>query len=532
MAKNTDENTPTTDKEDEPAQDYGQYEDDVIERPFRRRNTISLNRQRAPEPGLSRWAEELSPYEEPFPKHDAHGRVVVASLAEILQTVAQWYVRKNNKYYDVDVPGEVLSRDDVERVIIQRLKVSFPGNKIPQDVVRQILQKLIRDIFVSPRESIPIWSGIRKSIPGNPNKLIFSPHMTATINTWRVPSYRQLGEDSADWGPFEAFLETMFPREEERDMLVNWLAWCLQNEGEKPGWAPFLYSSTKGSGKSTLASICAKLFGVENSSTENNVSKLVSRFNAPVLENKFVICEELQIPPGSDKANAVKTFITERHTMTEHKGHDVQLVEQVCAFMFTTNHIPLWLERGDRRFYVVEIDHDGHRFGPRGDAFAALVAETLEYLEDPRNLAMLYNALMRYRLPKDFSALSLDVQGSSTHVMKTIQSASWDLNVELFEDELNRMELVAIPASALTSLPEALGNPKANVIKHWLLNLNWSRHKVKWGGADYARVIFLRPGYQISGGTLYGPEGWSHTPGGSSAFAEYRRQGLLSEQET
>ena len=532
MAKNTDENTPTTDKEDEPAQDYGQYEDDVIERPFRRRNTISLNRQRAPEPGLSRWAEELGPYEEPFPKYDAHGRVVVASLAEILQTVAQWYVRKNNKYYDVDVPGEVLSRDDVERVIIQRLKVSFPGNKIPQDVVRQILQKLIRDIFVSPRESIPIWSGIRKSIPGNPNKLIFSPHMTATINTWRVPSYRQLGEDSADWGPFEAFLETMFPREEERDMLVNWLAWCLQNEGEKPGWAPFLYSSTKGSGKSTLASICAKLFGVENSSTENNVSKLVSRFNAPVLENKFVICEELQIPPGSDKANAVKTFITERHTMTEHKGHDVQLVEQVCAFMFTTNHIPLWLERGDRRFYVVEIDHDGHRFGPRGDAFAALVAETLEYLEDPRNLAMLYNALMRYRLPKDFSALSLDVQGSSTHVMKTIQSASWDLNVELFEDELNRMEPVAIPASALTSLSEALGNPKANVIKHWLLNLNWSRHKVKWGGADYARVIFLRPGYQISGGTLYGPEGWSHTPGGSSAFVEYRRQGLLSEQET
>ena len=64
-----------------------------------------------------------------------------------------------------------------------------------------------------------------------------------------------------------------------------------------------------------------------------------------------MICEELQIPPGSDKASAVKTFITERHTMTEHKGHDVQLVEQVCAFMFTTNHTPLWLEQGDRRFY-------------------------------------------------------------------------------------------------------------------------------------------------------------------------------------
>ena len=162
--------------------------------------------------------------------------------------------------------------------------------------------------------------------------------------------------------------------------------------------------------------------------------------------------------------------------------------------MFTTNHIPLWLEQGDRRFYVVEIDHDGHRSGPNGDAFAALIVETLEYLEDPSNLAMLYNALMRSRLPRDFSALSLDVQGSSTHVMKTIQSASWDLNVEVFEDELNRMELVAIPASSLASLSENLGNPKVNVMKHWLLELNWSRQNVKWDGSDYARVIFLRPG--------------------------------------
>ena len=40
MAKNTDEKTPTTDKEDEPAQDYGQYEDDVIERPLIRSKTM------------------------------------------------------------------------------------------------------------------------------------------------------------------------------------------------------------------------------------------------------------------------------------------------------------------------------------------------------------------------------------------------------------------------------------------------------------------------------------------------------------
>jgi integrase len=67
-------------------------------------------------------------------------------------------------------------------------------------------------------------------------------------------------------------------------MLLNWLAWCLQNEGDKPGWAPFLYSSTKGSGKSTFAKIAGLLFGTQNTATENNINKLVSRFNAPILE--------------------------------------------------------------------------------------------------------------------------------------------------------------------------------------------------------------------------------------------------------
>ena len=155
------------DKDAENARKYGRAEDEVVEAPLIRSKTISFNRQKSMEPGLASWLEELQPYEESFSKHDEHGRVLVATLEEILQTVAQWYVRKNNKYYDVDVPGEVLSRDDVERIIIQRLKVTFPGNDIPQDIIRQILQKLIRDMFVSPRESIPIWSGIRKSVPGN-----------------------------------------------------------------------------------------------------------------------------------------------------------------------------------------------------------------------------------------------------------------------------------------------------------------------------------------------------------------------------
>lgn len=274
-------------------------------------NTRSRSTPDDLDPALDKWAKVFEPYVDVFPVYDKAGNCIVATVSEIVQTVAQWYVRKNNKYYDVDLPGEALSRDDVERVITQRLHSEFPGNDdLVPDVVRQILQKVIRDVFVSPRESIPVWSGIRKSFPGNPNKLIFSKHLTATINTWKSPEYRALQGVEADWGPVEAFLEAMLTREDERDMVVNWLAWCLQNEADKPLWALFLYSQTKGSGKSTLSMIFAHLFGKENSSVENNVSKLVSRFNAPVLDKKFVTCEELNIAPGSPEANAIKTYIT------------------------------------------------------------------------------------------------------------------------------------------------------------------------------------------------------------------------------
>ena len=63
-------------------------------------------------------------------------------------------------------------------------------------------------------------------------------------------------------------------------MLTNWLVWCLQNEDVKPGWAPFLFSAEKSSGKSTFAKVGGLLFGDQNTATENNINKLVSRFNA------------------------------------------------------------------------------------------------------------------------------------------------------------------------------------------------------------------------------------------------------------
>ena len=90
------------------------------------------------------------------------------------------------------------------------------------------------------------------------------------------------------------------------------------------------------------------------------------------------------------------------------------------------------------------------------------------------------------------------------------------------------MQLVAIPASSQTTFSEAFAKMKVDAIKRWFFDLKWEQEKVKWGGAEYARVIFTRPGYNMLGGTIYGPGGWSNTPGGSSGFIDYQRKGLLT----
>ena len=114
---------------------------------------------------LERWNENLAQHVEKFSAVIDETEPRFDTTENILQTVAQWYVRKDGKYYDVEEPGPVFSRDDIERIIIQRLKAEFPGSDLSKDLIRQMLHVLVKDLFVDPRRSIPIWSGLRHRLP-------------------------------------------------------------------------------------------------------------------------------------------------------------------------------------------------------------------------------------------------------------------------------------------------------------------------------------------------------------------------------
>ena len=95
--------------------------------------------------------------------------------------------------------------------------------------------------------------------PGNTESLIFD-NGQFTINLWQEPSYRKLTPRDNSLGVFEEFLSFIFKNPAEKEVFLDWLSWCLQNETDKPSWAIFLFSEKHGTGKSTLASVVKKAF--------------------------------------------------------------------------------------------------------------------------------------------------------------------------------------------------------------------------------------------------------------------------------
>ena len=39
-------------------------------------------------------------------------------------------------------------------------------------------------------------------------------------------------------------------------------------------------------------------------------------------------------------------------------------------------------------------------------------------------------------------------------------------------------------------------------------DLGWTKKKVKWGKVDYARALWVRPGFNVENGKLFGPDGY------------------------
>ena len=323
----------------------------------------------------------------------------------LARALSSWYVRMDGKYYDASDPRNKYSRDDVMMASVHRFQEEHAEIPLSNDLLREVFETALTKTSFDRTLMVPTWNGTVQCLPGQEERFSWK-HGMVTINTWTKPSYRSLEAAEPTLGTIGDFLDFIFDTPREKDIFLDWLAWCLQNEDQKPTWGPLLYSKSKGTGKSTLCDIARALFGAGNSIRQNNVDKLTGQFNLQVLLSKLVISEELDIRQGTKAANALKTFMTETDASAEAKGRELQRIEQCFAAMFTSNHLPLWIEENDRRYWVVGIDHEGRAGGEKSAEFGQLVGNVYAYLQHEAHLAEAYAFLMQRELPEAVSFMS------------------------------------------------------------------------------------------------------------------------------
>lgn len=409
---------------------------------------------------------------------------------EVLRIVSSWYVKKNNAYYDVENLQVKYQPHDIKQVIVQRMVETFPLWQLSDQGWRDFFKILLDPPVnkLNPERSIAVWSGKQVFIPQNDQKVIFEKG-TATINTWSRPIYRKtVGVEAS---AFNDFIEYVIPNDAERDVFLDWLVWVLRYEAQKPAWAIMLYSEKQGTGKSTLAEVLIELFGRLNTGRVNGVNKLIGRFNKEVLENKLVIVEEVEVKRGSPQANAIKSLVTEDSIMVEAKLMPVYVQQIHCAFLMTTNHLPLWLEESDRRFFILNFDHHGYANGGKDyNRFTKLVGALKLQIKNPEGVKGIYDQLMRRDVPQDFG-LKVDITKHRTDIMERLQDLAPDAAKQVLEETLNDKNIVFVPMKLAHQLINKITPREINAQTHIFSELGWRKGKFAWDGGPQNRAWYL-----------------------------------------
>jgi hypothetical protein len=429
-------------------------------------------------------------------------------LQVLVRLLATSYLRRENRFYHIDRPDEPLSRTDVELAFLTPASRLVSRGQLTSALMKQVFEQAIVQRNSDPNRCIPVWTGAKEPRPGNSARRIQLESGAFVLNTWTEPSYRQLTTVEPSIGRFGPFFLTLLKRPEERQRVLDWLAWCLQNESKKPNWAIMLYSAEKGTGKSTFCTIAEHLFGHSNTSVQNNIEKVAGKFNGPVLGNKLIVCEEVHLRPDSEFGNKLKTLITASHTTSEHKGRNVEKVPLSSCFLMNSNHLPLWLEQGERRVYVVDVGHEGHASGPLAGAFSQQVKDVEAALRDDAQVAALYHSLMQRKLSADFDPFSLNTALHGTEVMKRVLTSNTPATTQQLSEFLGREGSKAVTEHDLRVYVAKEMHHSTNAIRYMMTDLGWTRHEVKWGGKDYARAIWVAPKHSIDRGNILGPEGF------------------------
>jgi len=203
-------------------------------------------------------------------------------------------------------------------------------------------------------------------------------------NLWRASSIEPEAGNTDLWNEHINYL---FQNDDDRNAVLNWLAWVYQHQELKPNHALLIVGYNTGTGKSFVARVMEKLIGRANTQRPKN-SSLKGDFNGWAMNCKLCIIEELMQIGRREVANELRDIITEPHVEVNIKNVPAFQIDNYMAMMAVSNHPDAMpLDETDRRWLVIET-HASRRA-------IEYYEKLLAMLENPVALAAIAHELSR-----------------------------------------------------------------------------------------------------------------------------------------
>lgn len=276
----------------------------------------------------------------------------------------------------------------------EQFKVIYGGYEFSMDAQNFKSTKCAWEAFTKSQAiRFPIVEGVLfrpEMAPG----AILSHEGLDYVNSYQPVPVRRIEGDMA---PFFDLLDKLFPDENDRAIMLAYMAACVQHIGVKFQWCP-LIQGEEGNGKSFFMRAIIYAVG-DRLSHLVNPKDIANKFNAWIEGKVFAGIEEVYVSDKRDLLDSLKIMITNDRLEIQPKGGNQYMGDNRANFMMNTNHQDaIRKTKNDRRyapFFTPQQSYaDILRDGMGGQYFPELYkwAKVDGY-------AIVANYLMTYEIP-------------------------------------------------------------------------------------------------------------------------------------
>jgi hypothetical protein len=192
--------------------------------------------------------------------------------------------------------------------------------------------------------------------PTQPNVVKFKYDLKEYLNTYRATYPEPDPRQAAVMG--KAILDhtrLLFGSGREGTLLIDWMAYQVQNPGTKILWAPFIQGA-EGCGKTLYAVVMRAVLGETNVKEVAPNVVLNSDWNEWASDTQLVVFEEIRVAGESRHAvmNKIKPLITNSTISINQRNKDTRTVPNFANYFIASNYQDaLAINENDRRYFVL-----------------------------------------------------------------------------------------------------------------------------------------------------------------------------------